>query len=59
MLQMKFVFRQQVQNEKLAARMFKMHMTCKYGLVVKPFQVLFYKPGAFCKNLAGNYMDIL
>ena len=36
--------------------MFKMHTTCRYGLVVKQFQVIFYQPGVFVKMMAGNYM---
>ena len=35
-----------------------MHTTCGYGLVLKPFQIIFYPPGGgrFAKMMAGNYM---
>ena len=49
-------FCEQFRCENLAARMFKMHMTCRYGSVVKPFQVIFYNPGCFAKMMAGNYI---
>ena len=38
-------FCQQFWRANIATRMFKTHMTCRYGLVVKPFQLIFYQPG--------------
>ena len=35
-----------------------MHMTRRYGLVIKPFQVILYQPGCFAKMMAGDYMGI-
>ena len=46
----------QFQCENVATRIFKIHMTGRYGLVVKPFQVIFYQPGCFAKMMAGNYI---
>ena len=37
-------FCQHVLQENPATRMFKIHMTCRYGLVVKPLRALFYQP---------------
>ena len=36
--------------------MLKMHMTCGYVLVVKPFEVIFTSRGRFAKMMAGTYM---
>ena len=41
--------------EHAAARMFKVHMTCRFGLVLKRFQVIFHQPAVFCTN-DGRYL---
>ena len=35
--------------------MFKMHLACRYGLVVTLFEVILYELGCFAKMMAGNY----
>ena len=36
-----------------------MNLSRRYGLVVKPFQVLFYQRGCFANMMTGNYMGEL